>query len=177
MTDAEQKTRDKLCQNAVKELIQFNRIHRRIVERRTADIGIHSSQHRMLMYISKFDIVPSQKLIADYFNTSSSAVTATLKKLERAGYIEKVKNHQKYDTRYNEIHITEKGRKEAESSEEYFRYIDTKVFDNFNTYEIHDLIALLEKVQQNLNNLDTKQSKNEKNSFENSKSESEDELN
>lgn len=177
MSDTELNDREKLCQNAIKYLIQTNMIHKRVVLRRTADIGIHQSQHRMLMYISKFDVVPSQRIIANYFNTSSSAVTATLKKLEQAGYIERAKNFDNYDSRYNEIRITEKGRRESEISEEYFKYVDTKMFDNFNSYEIHDLISLLEKAQKNLNNLDTKQSKNYKKNIENIQIESEDNFN
>ncbi len=158
MTDNERTEREQLCQNAMRLFLLTNRMHKRIANRRTASLGIHPSQHRMLMHLSSCKNTPSQREIAEHFDISSAAVAVTLKKLEKDGYIIKSKNADRYDSRFNEITITEKGKREAEETSEYFKYIDIHMFDNFNNYEIRDLIELLEKAKENLQIIDSRQS-------------------
>ena len=77
-------------ENKYKELIillwQTNILHRKLAERRAANMDLQPSQHRMLMYLSKTEAAPSQCEIAKKFEISPAAVSNTLKKLEKMGY-------------------------------------------------------------------------------------------
>ena len=69
---------------AVGLLHRVMRRHHALVERKTCDLGIHHSQHRMLMTLARRqEDTPSQKELAERLGISAAAVTATLKKLEK----------------------------------------------------------------------------------------------
>ena len=71
---------------AVGLLIRNMRRHHALVERRTCDLGIHHSQHRMLIALAKLqDNVPSQKELAEILGISAAAVTATVATLRAEG--------------------------------------------------------------------------------------------
>lgn len=141
-------------ENKYKELIillwQTNILHRKLAERRAANMDLQPSQHRMLMYLSKTEIAPSQSEIAKKFEISPAAVSNTLKKLEKMGYVEKASLSDESDGRVNEIKITEKGKEEADNTREYFSCIDKAMFDGFTDEELNTLQALLKKACDNL---------------------------
>ena len=139
---------------AIHLLIQTNLTHKRIIEKRTSVTDLHRSQHRILMYISKYDNIPSQKEIAEHFEISPAAVAVTLKKLEAAGYIERTRGADG-DTRQNTISITEKGRREITDTREFFDYVDNTMFCDFTDEEIAAFVSLLKKANCNLRSIDT----------------------
>ena len=151
---AHDKARDKSPKQAIHLLIQTNHMHRRIIEKRTQNTELHLSQHRMLMHISRFDNIPSQKELAKHFGISDAAVAASLKKLEADGYIERTRVDT--DTRHVSIKITSKGMQEIVSSREYFDFVDNTMFNGFTNQEISTLIELIQKANQNLKGLDTR---------------------
>ncbi len=130
--------------------LQTGRLHRKLAERRAAKTDIQPSQHRMLMYLAKAETSPSQCEIAKKFEISPAAVATTLKKLEKMGYVEKVRSSDDGDGRVNEIKITEKGKKEADDTREYFLHIDKTMFENFSQEEMSELSRLLKKAYNNL---------------------------
>lgn len=132
------------------KLIQTSRLHRRVIEGWTANLGMHCSGHRMLMYLSHFDTIPSQKELADHFKISHAAAATTLKRLEGDGYIERGKNGKNPDGRYNVISITERGREAACATDKYFREVDAAALRDFSDEEIDTLVYMLEKIQNNL---------------------------
>ena len=132
--------------------LQTNRLHKKLAERQAANTEIQPSQHRMLMYLSKAETSPSQCEIAKRFEISPAAVTVTLKKLEKMGYIEKSRPTDDGDGRVNEIKITEKGILEANATREYFSYIDKAMFQDFSEEELTEFTRLLHKVCTNLQN-------------------------
>ena len=138
---------------AIHLLIQTNLTHKRIIERRTSVTDLHRSQHRMLMHISKYENIPSQKEIAEHFDISPAAVAVTLKKLEAEGYVERTRGADG-DTRQNAISITEKGRREITDTREFFDYVDNTMFNNFTEEEFAALVALLGKANSNLRSID-----------------------
>ncbi len=107
----------------------------------------------MLMHISKYDNIPSQKEIAEHFDISPAAVAVTLKKLEAEGYIERTRGADG-DTRQNTISITEKGRREITDTREFFDYVDNTMFKDFSNEEFSTFISLLNKANNNLRELD-----------------------
>ena len=81
--------------------LQTGRLHKKLAEQRAARTDIQPSQHRMLMYLSKTEVAPSQSEIAKKFGISPAAVTVTLKKLEKLGYVERIRSTDDGDGRVN----------------------------------------------------------------------------
>ena len=134
------------------KMIQVDRLHRSIFEKMHSAFGIHRSQHRLLMYISRRDVCPSQKDIAEHFGISSAAVAVSLKKLEESGYISRESLEK--DNRYNSIVLTDKGKELVEKSEEFFTRSDFAMFENFTEDDYKNLMECLEKMNQGLRNFD-----------------------
>ena len=129
-------------------LLSTARLHHALFERLIGKYNLHRSQHRMLMYLSGQEQIPSQKQIADQFEISPAAVAVTLKKLESNGFIERVTS--KSDNRFNEIRITEKGRDVVEKTIAYFSYIDDALFRDFSKDEVLQLRELVRRTSDNL---------------------------
>lgn len=142
-------TKDMMTQEAVKLLIRTNTVHKRLAFRRATDAGMHPSQHRMLIHLSRGNGAFSQKDIAEMFDISPAAVATSMKKMEAAGYISRNK-HARDDARYNNVFVTEKGTREVQAADEYFAYLDKAMFENFTEEEIGQLISLLSKANANL---------------------------
>ena len=145
-----EKGRDPLVQKAIFSLITTDKMHRKVFERWATDAGMHLSQHRILMYLSRCDHTPSQKDIATHFEISPAAVAGTLKRLEADGYIERGKCAERADSRFNEIRITERGREATMQSRKYFRHVDMEAMRDFSDEELELLISLLARIQENL---------------------------
>ena len=129
-------------------LMRNGRIHRRIVEGRIARLGIHSSQHILLMHLMHTGRMPSQTQIAAMLDVSPASVARTLKNLEAGGYIERFDACM--DGRCNEIGITEKGKAICSRSYEIFGEVDRLTYDGFTAEELEQLASLLDRVQENL---------------------------
>lgn len=134
---------------AVGLFIRIMRRHHACVERRIGDLGIHHSQHRMLMQLAKREgELPSQKELAEAMGISPAAVTTTLKRLEKEGYIARSMTDE--DNRRNEIRITEEGISKVVESREIFESTDRSMFAGFSEAEMAALLAFMERIDQNL---------------------------
>ena len=137
---------------AVSLLIRNMRRHHALVERRSCDLGIHHSQHRMLIALAKRqDNVPSQKELAEILGISAAAVTSTLKRLEKEGYITRSMTDE--DNRKNEIRITEKGLSKADETRTAFEATDRAMFAGFTPEELEQFMAFMERLDRNLDAL------------------------
>ena len=139
----------------IHKFIQTNRLHRRVIERRADNLDIQCACHRMLMHISRVDVIPSQKELAEHFKISPAAVANTLKKLEADGYVERSKSKENKDSRVNEISVTVRGKKTAEESEQFFRFVDAQALDGFTDDEIDTLLSMLDRMQNNLQKIES----------------------
>ncbi|MBR3686517.1 MAG: winged helix-turn-helix transcriptional regulator [Clostridia bacterium] len=158
-----QSPRENAEHRGVHSFIMANIMHRRAIDRWAISLGmdpdssaagIHRGQHRMLMYLSKCKTTPSQKDLAKCFEISPAAVAVSLKKLESEGYIKREKCSERSDSRYNEIKITELGRKVVSESCKYFRHVDSQAFKGFSDEELEIFAGLLERVQENLKTIE-----------------------
>lgn len=140
-------------QKTIHAFISADILHRRVIEQWATDAGMHRSQHRMLMYLTKCGSTPTQKDLAKHFDISPAAVAVTLKKLESDGYIERGKCAERSDSRFNEIKITELGRNAAMQSRKYFQHVDCEAFKGFTDSELEAFASLLERMQENLKNI------------------------
>lgn len=138
-----------LAHRAVGVLMCNARLHHRVVERRLSGLGVHNSQHWMLMYLSRTGKIPAQKEIAEDMNMSPASVAATIKKLAQGGYIEKTGCDS--DNRRNQISITPAGMQIVRQSRSYFEEIERAMFGGLREDEIQALCDTLGKIMENLN--------------------------
>ncbi len=132
---------------AINRLIKINRGHKYLIESQASEIGIHRTQHRILMYIARKGELPSQKTLAEHFEITPAAISGALQKLESDGYIERSLGT---DSRFNQINITEKGREIVDKTRILFSRADDSLFLGFSEAEIEEFSAYLERIIVNL---------------------------
>ena len=137
---------------AIDLLIRTSRLHHRNIEKRFENTGLHRSQRRMLMHLSRFETMPSQRMIADDFDISPACVARTLKSLACEGYITRTDDED--DLRRNNVSITQKGLDTVSETHNAFEAIDAAAFEGLNADEIDQLIGLLDRVKENLSLLE-----------------------
>ncbi len=133
---------------AIDLLIRSSRQHHRNIEKCFENTGLHRSQRRMLMHLSRFEAMPSQRKIADDFEISPACVARTLKALASEGYITRAGDED--DLRRNNVSITEKGLNTVAETRQTFDSIDQSAFEGFSSEELDQLISLLGRVKDNL---------------------------
>lgn len=133
-----------LYKNTIRKMSHIGRMHRSVFERRISQMGIHHSQHHILMYISRHGEISSQKDIAEKFGITPAAVARSLKSLEAEGFIER--ESKENDSRFNKIVITPKGAKIAEDSYKMFVETDQSVFEDFSEEDFEIFNSCLDKM-------------------------------
>lgn len=126
---------------------RVDRYLRRYIEMKVSDTGVYRSQHQLLMWLGKHPGC-SQTQIAQALDISTAAVTTSLQKLEKGGYITRKMNRE--DNRANHLEITPKGMAVIEQSIGIFREIDDHMYEGFSRTELHQLQAYYERILQNL---------------------------
>ncbi len=137
-----------LPRDLMRMLIHTDKLHRNLVEKRMSKLGLHRSQHIMLLCILGFDTPPTQRDIAAALGLSAATVAVTIKKLEASEFVEKARSDG--DSRCNRILITEKGKKILESAHVIFDSIDSSTFAEITDEELDVFVAVFDKMQQNL---------------------------
>lgn len=135
---------------AIEMMIKTDHKHRQLIDSCVRDTGVVHTQHRILMHLARHKTLPSQKELAEHLNITPAAVTQSLKKLERDGYIEKCLGQ---DNRFNEVSITEKGRALVKKSKDAFFKTDRALFEDFSPEELENYMRCLEKMQNNMNKI------------------------
>lgn len=137
-----------MYKSTMRKMIRIGRLHRTVFERNISKMGIHHSQHHLLMYIAKENEIVSQKHIAEKFGITPAAVARSLKGLECEGYIER--SCIEDDSRFKKIVITEKGRDIVSKSHQMFKEIDESAFEDFSDDDILKFNEYLEMIQSKL---------------------------
>ena len=70
---------------AINMMIKTNHMHKSLIDSRVKSLGVHRTQHRILMHLAKQDRLPSQKELAEHLDITPAAVTGALKKIEKDG--------------------------------------------------------------------------------------------
>ena len=145
--EKEQKMSDDKLARAIEMMIRTDHMHKAMIDSRVREIGIHRTQHRILMRLARCEKLPSQKELAEHLDVTPAAVCGALKKIEEDGYVERTLGQ---DNRYNELRITDKGRELVKLTREMFSEADRSMFDGFSEAELEGYIAALEKLQANI---------------------------
>ena len=114
------------------------------------DYKLHYTQPPVLGMIDRMD-EPTQKELAEAMNTSAAAMSATLKRLEKAGLIQRISLEE--DTRKNKIKLTEKGRNIHEDTFGKTMEIDKAMLKGFSDKETKQLFAYLDRIQANVDEI------------------------
>ena len=133
--------------SAVNIMIQVDRMHKQLLDSTVSYIGLHRTQHRVLMHIARNNRLNSQKSLADHIGVTPAAITGTLKKLETEGYIKRVQGN---DNRYTEVVMTDRGKKVVDDTKLLFSEVDTSLFSDFTDDELDGYITYLEKIKNNI---------------------------
>ncbi len=143
-----EKNNFELYKTTMRKMLRVSRLHRMICERDISQMGIHHSQHHLLMYIAKEGEISSQKEIAERFGITPAAVARSLKSLEAEGLVKRTTFEN--DSRFNRIKITEKGKQIIDNSYKIFEEIDSEIFEDFTNEEIVLFNNFLDKMQSKL---------------------------
>lgn len=135
---------------AMIKMAMISKLHREAFEKNVSSLGVHQSQHRLLMYLSRCKETPRQKDISEHFKVSPAAVAVSLKKLEKLGFIEK---GSATDARANKIIITDKGKNVVKASRKIFSDIDKRIFSSINEDEFEAFNTTLDMIVNNLENI------------------------
>ena len=119
----------------VKLFLLAARSHHHTFEKHVSGFGVHRSQHRILMYLSRrTDTTTTQKDIATNFEISAAAVAVSVRKLEADGLISRIADEK--DNRSNIIALTKDGMAVVEKTKNLISSIDEAMFDGFDEDEI-----------------------------------------
>lgn len=129
-------------------LIATMRLHQKQTERFVRLTGLHPTQHRMLMFLSRNAEPVRQRVLSEHFELTPAAVVQALDKLENDGYV--LRETSNVDGRCKYIMLTEKGRRTAEESREAFREVDARLFANLSIERIDAFYQTLLQMQENL---------------------------
>lgn len=132
----------------IRLLMLANRRHHAFCDKEVSEIGMHRSQHHILMSIAMQNSTPNQKAIAKELNVSPAAITVSMQKLEKNGYIER--NVAKSDSRCNDIRISPRGTQIIEQTAKKFDSVDEIAFRGFTPEELETLTDFLERICHNL---------------------------
>ena len=142
------RTSPKDLSHTVRTFICVSHMHHSAIEGRISKLGFHHSQHRMLMHLARYEHIPSQKELSDALGITPAAVTTTLKRLEKDGYITRTATED--DNRRNEIRITPEGLSVIKQSRDIFDAVDAQMFQGLTEEEIAVFSALLSRMRDNL---------------------------
>lgn len=125
-----------------------NAIHAGLTERGVGDVG----SPQLLMVVRELTgengRPPAQKELADRMRLSPATIAASLKSLERNGYVERAVDPA--DTRRNQIAITQKAEEALEAGRAVFRAVDQAMLSGFTQEEIKVLDAFHRRMLENL---------------------------
>ena len=107
---------------------------------------------RLLVQLSQYpdgpDQAPTQKELADKLHSAPATMGASLKVLERQGYV--TRRVDRADTRRNRIFITQKGRDTVESSFQAFQQVDDHMYLGFSREELLQVYRFHQRMLDNL---------------------------
>lgn len=137
-----------LVHQVIEAMLRSTGLHHRNIERQFSNTGLHRSQRRLLLHLSRLNCTPSQRELADEFDVSPACIARALKALVSEGYIRRTDNED--DQRRNDVYITDKGLNVVADSTRTFNSVEQQAFEGFDEHELRLLLEMLQRVQQNL---------------------------
>lgn len=105
----------------------------------------------LMAYSEDGAAAPSQKELADLLHISPATAAASLKSLEKCGYVSRRTDER--DSRRNRISITPKGLEAMRISQEVFQSVDEYMFHGFSQQERDQVFRLHQRMLLNLHQI------------------------
>ena len=140
--------REGTVRQTVHTLLHTMRLHRAAIENTLADLGIHHSQHRMLVHLHRHGGEMEQKVLPEELEISPAAVAVTLRKLEERGLI--LRTAGGGDGRCKTVTITNKGEELLRVSHGAFTAVDLAMFASLSEEELSAFRDTLLRMQEGL---------------------------
>ena len=112
-----------------------------------ADSGLHPGQPRLLAYIHEHPGC-TQKEAADELDITPASAAASLKRLEKTGFVSRVPDPR--DARRNRLYITEDGDRRMQEHLHRFQQLDEAMFSGMTEDEVEAFRKACEKMFDNL---------------------------
>ncbi len=132
----------------IHDFMYTDRLHRAAIEQALGALGIHRSQHRMLLHLFRAGGRLSQRALAEELDISPAAVAVTLGKLEAAGYIRRELSES--DGRCKTIAVTAAGEALLTESRSAFAEVDLAMFAELSDGELLHFSSMLDRLQEAL---------------------------
>jgi len=133
-------------------MMRIARMRHRVSMDAVSGLGIHPSEHLLLMNLGRMGSAVSQTQIACEMEVTPASVARTVKSLDAGGYIER--NESEGDSRRNEIRITEKGKAVTEESRRMFTALDDEICAGFSDGELMQLRDFFRRMLENISALE-----------------------
>lgn len=130
----------------VEKCMKINRIQRSVIERQLGKAGVYRDQRQILTFVADPPDV-SQKEIAAKYRASTATIAVSLERLEENGYVRRIADEK--GNRFNQVCITERGRKVVDDSVKISAHIENRMFEGFSEEEFKSLGQLLDEVFHN----------------------------
>ena len=139
--------REFLMRESIALLTKTAGMFHRYLDKKVSHTGVFPTQHRLLMELDR-NPACAQMELAEKFGVSAAAITVSLKKLEKGGYI--VRQTDRTDNRVNHVEITEKGKEVVRRSLRIFAETDGLFFEGFSEEELERFFGFLCRVKENM---------------------------
>ena len=137
-------------QKQIDVLRHVNRIsllHRLRVQNMLSDTGVWGSQIPILLHVER-NPGCNQTDIAEHLGVSSPSIATSIKRLQKAGMLEK--RADETDMRRNHIELTERGHSTVARGRAYYDQVVGRMLQGFSDSELDTLASLLLRLEENL---------------------------
>ena len=146
-TENATQTEGEIYRHAQRGFVLCDRLHHMVFEKYMKNIA-HRSQHWVLLYLERNGGSAWQKEIAEAMEVSPAAMTGTVKKLEKSGYVTKTALDR--DNRQNQITLTPQGAELLKRGKQQFDEINQKMFVGIDSADLVCFARCLQRMEENL---------------------------
>ncbi|QNU65591.1 winged helix-turn-helix transcriptional regulator [Ruminiclostridium herbifermentans] len=122
-------------------------LHRINIQKQASKNGLYFGQPPILEYVASHNYC-TQREVADFMKVSPASISTSVKRMQKAGLIEKLVDDS--DLRYNRLKITEKGKELTDKCRKDFDKVDAQMFAGFSDEECQQLYGYYERMIKNL---------------------------
>lgn len=136
-----------LHREATEMLCRVSLLHRYKISLALTGLKIYRGQPQILDYLLAHGDC-SQKELAEHLGVSPASIATSLKRMNKAGFIEKAPDEN--DKRINRLKITPKGMEALDKGKKECGKVDESMFTGFNESEISAFTQMLGRIRNNL---------------------------
>lgn len=133
--------------NIIRQFNLLSCVHRYYISKASSNCGVYRGQPPIMDYLTEHG-ESTQRDIADALRISPASVAVSVKRMVKAGLLEKTADEN--DLRFNKIKMTPKGKAVNRACCEEFGSIDRQMFTGFSEEELGQFSEYLRRIYDNL---------------------------